>query len=103
MAKTKLGSASRYGARYSTPLKQIVRDIEEIQKKKQVCPVCGRKSLKRKGNSIWECSKCGAVIAGGAYEPTTKVGEAVRKIVSRQKPVTLEEVEKVEELEEEAV
>ena len=100
MAKKKLGSAKRFGARYSTPLKQIVRDIEKVQKSKQICPVCGRKSLRRKGNSIWVCSKCGAKIAGGAYEPVTKTGEAVRKIVSRQKPA-LEEVKEIEEVIEE--
>ena len=29
---TKLGSASRYGSRYGTPLKQTVSKIEEVQK-----------------------------------------------------------------------
>lgn len=81
---TKLGSASRFGPRYSTSLKEVVRDIEVAQKTKQVCPQCGRKALKRKGYAKWECSKCGAVMAGGAYEPKTAVGGLVEKIVSRQ-------------------
>lgn len=84
MAKsTKLKSTSRFGSRYSTPLKNVVRDIEEVQKKKQQCPQCGKVSLKRKGYSRWECSKCGAVIAGGSYVPKTEVGGLVQKIVSR--------------------
>jgi len=81
--KTKLGSASRFGARYSTPLKEFVRDIEKVQKKAQNCPECGRKSLKRKSYSIWECGKCGARIAGGAYEPRTALGEISELIVRK--------------------
>ena len=93
MAKgKKLGSAARFGSRYSTPLKQVVRDIEKTQKTKQVCPQCGRKSLRRKGYSKWECSKCGSLIAGGAYEPKTAVGGLVEKIVKR----TVPEEEKLE-------
>ena len=79
MAKTKLGSASRYGARYSTPLKQVVRDIEKKQKTAQVCPQCGRKSLKRKSYSVWQCSKCGTKLADGAYVPQTDVGKIVER------------------------
>ena len=92
--KTKLGSASRFGARYSTPLKQVVRDIEKTQKTKQICPQCGRNSLRRKGYSKWACSKCKTEIAGGAYEPKTAVGDLVEKIVKRTK--SKEEIEKIE-------
>jgi large subunit ribosomal protein L37Ae len=89
---TKLKSASRYGARYSTPLKQVVMKIEQIQKSKQICPQCKRKSLKRRGYSLWICSKCGAKIAGGAYEPQTGVGQLVERIV--RKGETIEEASK---------
>ena len=96
MAKTtKLGSTSRYGPRYSTPLKNVVRDIEEVQKKKQTCPQCGKVSLKRKGYSRWECSKCQAIIAGGAYVPRTEVGGLVHKIVSRS--ISMDELKKIEQ------
>jgi len=80
---TKLGSASRFGSRYGTPLKQEVRDIEKIQKTAQLCPQCGRKSLKRKGYARWVCSKCGAVMAGGAYYPQTDVGAVVERIINK--------------------
>lgn len=93
--KTKLGSASRFGARYSTPLKEVVRDVEKTQKSKQTCPQCGRKSLKRRGYSKWQCSKCGAMLAGGAYEPKTAVGDLVEKIVKRK--VSKEELKKITE------
>ncbi len=97
MAETKLGSASRYGARYSSPLKKEVKEIEEIQRKKQVCPKCGRKSLKRKGYAIWGCSKCGAEVAGGAYKPKTDSGVEAKRIVEKEGIGK----EKVEELKEE--
>jgi large subunit ribosomal protein L37Ae len=80
---TKLGSASRYGSRYGTPLKQIVNKIEKIQKTAQICPQCGRKSLKRKGYAKWVCGKCGAQIAGGAYSPQTEVGAIVERIIRK--------------------
>ena len=98
--KTKLKSASRYGSRYSTPLKQIVRDIEIDQKSKQKCPQCGRKSLKRKGYSIWECSKCKTKMVGGAYKPQTSVGQISERIVKKQIKKSIEE-EPEEELEDE--
>ena len=81
--KTKLKSASRFKSRYSSPLKKIVRDIENQQRSKQKCPQCGRKALKRKGYSLWVCTKCGAVIAGGAYEPKTAVGKITERIIKK--------------------
>ena len=86
--KTKLKSASRFKSRYSSPLKQVVRDIEKQQKSKQKCPQCGRKALKRKGYSLWVCSKCGAVIAGGAYEPQTAVGKITERIIKKTTALT---------------
>jgi large subunit ribosomal protein L37Ae len=83
MTRTKLGSASRFGSRYGSPLKKKVRDIEKVQKRAQECPQCGRRSLKRKGYARWECKKCGAVMAGGAYSPQTGVGTIARRIVER--------------------
>jgi len=97
MAKTKLGAASRYGPRYGSPLKKKVKQIEEIQRKKQECPQCNRKSLKRKGYGIWECSKCKTKIAGGAYKPVTSDGREVRRIVRRKEKAK----EKAEELQSE--
>ncbi|MBS3060846.1 MAG: 50S ribosomal protein L37ae [DPANN group archaeon] len=81
--KTKLGSASRYGPRYGSPLKHQVRKIEEVQRRPQQCPQCGRKSLHRQSNSVWACRKCNAVTAGGAYAPTTTIGIAAKRIVTK--------------------
>ncbi len=103
MSKTKLGPASRYGARYSSPLKKKVKDIEEIQRNKQTCPKCGRKSLKREEYAIWRCSKCNAEVAGGAYKPRTDSGIEAQRIVQKEakrkerKEELKEEVEESEE------
>lgn len=96
MSKTKLGPASRYGARYSSALKKKVKSIEEIQRKKQICPQCGRESLKRTSYAIWECTKCEAKFTGGAYKPRTKSGLEAQRIVEKEKV----RQEKAEELKE---
>lgn len=80
---TKLKSASRYGPRYGAPLKKIVAEIEGVQKKAQVCPRCGRKSLKRRGYARWECTKCRATVAGGAYAPKTEMGAIAERIIRK--------------------
>jgi len=100
---TKLGSASRFGSRYGTPLKQEVRDIERTQKTAQICPQCGRKALKRKGYAKWACSKCGALIAGGAYYPQTDVGAIVERIIKKGEKyeAIMKEAEKKKKKEEE--
>lgn len=99
---TKLRSASRYGARYGTPLKKIVADIEEVQKKAQICPRCGRKSLKRHGYARWECRKCKAIVAGGAYAPQTDMGSIAERIIKKGEKyeVVIKEIEKKKEKEE---
>jgi len=60
---------ARYGPRYGTKTKKIIANIESKQKKKQTCPYCERKTLKRKAPGIWYCKKCKVKFAGGAYFP----------------------------------
>ncbi len=54
-------------------------------KQKHVCPVCGRKAVRRISTGIWQCQKCGATFAGGAYLPTTPAGGKVAKRVTASK------------------
>ena len=100
---TKLGSASRFGSRYGTPLKQEIRDVERIQKTAQICPQCGRKALKRKGYAKWTCSKCGTQMAGGAYYPQTDVGAIVERILKKGEKyeAVVKDLEKIKEKEKE--
>ena len=100
--KGKLGSAARYGARYSSVLKQKVNKIEKIEKTAQICPQCGRKSFVKKSYALWECTKCNSKMAGGAYTPRTLIGLTADKIVSGR--LTREESQAiVENLEKEKV
>lgn len=83
MAK-KLGSVARFGARYGRKLKKVVKDIELLQHKKHTCPYCERDSLKRLSAGIWICKKCNSKFAGGAYTPTSAIGEEVAKLAERK-------------------
>jgi len=69
----KAGSAARFGPRYGTRTKKILLQIERLQKQKQECPFCERKSLKRVAAGIWKCKKCGKKFAGAAYFPRSKI------------------------------
>jgi len=77
----KVGSTGRFQARYGVKSKTRIRNVEIHQKSKHACPSCGYKKVKRKDTSIWQCKKCGAKYAGGAYMPTTEAGENVEKIL----------------------
>ena len=70
MARTKkVGSAGRFGPRYGLKIRRRILKIEQKQRKKHECPSCSKKALKRIACGIWQCKKCGAKFAGGAYTP----------------------------------
>jgi large subunit ribosomal protein L37Ae len=70
---SKVGTTGRFGPRYGTRTKKVVAAIEKEQKKRQTCPYCERKSLKRVASGIWHCKKCGKKFSGGAYFPKTTI------------------------------
>lgn len=67
--------------RYGAKLRTLCDAAQKAKTEKYVCPKCGKKNVKRKGNSLWECRSCGARIAGGAYTLTTPVGEVAGRII----------------------
>ncbi len=73
----KVGSTGRFGPRYGTRTKKVIREIEKIQRKRHLCPKCERYALKREAAGIWVCKKCGAKIAGGAYFPRSPTAEKI--------------------------
>ncbi len=84
MGKTKkVGSTGRYGTRYGSTIRKRVRQLEEKSKAVYKCPVCNMKTLKRAGLGIWECTKCGEKLAGGAWEPYTSAGRSITRRVTR--------------------
>jgi len=68
----KVGISGKYGSKYGRKLRLMFNKIENLQRAKYVCPSCKAKKLRRTSAGIWECKKCGAKIAGGAYKPSTK-------------------------------
>jgi len=73
MGRTKkVGSAGRFGPRYGRRIRLSVKEVEAKQKKAHRCPMCKKLSLQRISAGIWECKKCGAKFAGGAYTPRTE-------------------------------
>jgi large subunit ribosomal protein L37Ae len=66
---SKLGSASRFKARYGSSLKKIFAKIESKYKNKKLkCPHCHKLGVKRLAAGIWNCTKCNTKFAGRAYE-----------------------------------
>ncbi|OFV67502.1 50S ribosomal protein L37ae [Methanosarcinales archaeon] len=76
-------SAGRFGARYGRKIRKLVADVEEQMRAPYNCPSCNKQFVSRVGTGIWKCSKCGLIFTGGAYVPTTPVGESVFKAIKR--------------------
>jgi large subunit ribosomal protein L37Ae len=67
--KKKIGSAGRFGVRYGKRIRNLVSEIEKMQKQKHICPKCDMPYVRRVAAGIWECKKCGVKFAGRAYKP----------------------------------
>jgi len=68
MTKTKkVGAAGRLRAGYGKSVRGRITEVEAKQRKKQTCPFCKCKALKRTSKGIWNCSKCGKRFASNAY------------------------------------
>ncbi|MCW4012207.1 MAG: 50S ribosomal protein L37ae [Candidatus Bathyarchaeota archaeon] len=79
MAKNKrknIGLRGRGGATLRKRYGRIMTSLHTYHK----CPSCASPSVKRESVGLWECRKCGHKFAGGAYTPSTKVGQASRRI-----------------------
>ncbi len=65
LKKTK--AAGRFGVRAGTNVRSRLNQVEAVQRKKQVCPHCGKSGVKREAAGIWHCFKCNRIFAGHAY------------------------------------
>ncbi|WP_309493116.1 50S ribosomal protein L37ae [Candidatus Hecatella orcuttiae] len=80
MGRTKkVGIVGRFGARGGSSLRKARAKIEEEAKSIYECPQCLRRAVKKFSVGVWKCSRCGFTFAGGAYKPSTKLGETVKK------------------------
>lgn len=55
-------------AGYGKSIRKMLVEVEKKSKKTYKCPSCSRIAVKRHSNGIWECTKCGAKFASGAFE-----------------------------------
>jgi large subunit ribosomal protein L37Ae len=75
----KIGPTRGFGARYgATVRKRYIAAVSGL-KKAHGCPQCGSTSVRRQSVGVWKCGKCDAVFTGGAYTPTTKLGEIAKR------------------------
>jgi len=75
----KVKSVGRFQARYGVRARSRVRNIETHQHAKHKCPSCGHLKVRRTETSIWQCKKCGAKFAGGAYSFRTEASQTIDK------------------------
>jgi large subunit ribosomal protein L37Ae len=79
----KVGITGKYGTRYGSTLRKLVRKIEVSQHSSYRCVFCGKDNVKRTCVGIWECKSCRKVIAGGAYTLSTASAITVRSTIGR--------------------
>jgi len=81
----KAGITGKYGTRYGSSLRKVIKKIEISQHAKYECPFCGKVSVKRSCVGIWDCKACKKRMAGGAYVLSTPAAADVRTTLTRVK------------------
>lgn len=100
----KVGITGKYGTRYGQKLRKQVKAIEILQRKKTICPFCGKTSIKRAAVGIWKCRACKRAIAGGAWEFITNAATTAKTTIQRlKKNLDIKKAPEVIEEEEETV
>ena len=68
MVESKVGSAGRFGPRGAGKKnRDIIRDIEKLERQRSVCPRCDMPYVRRESKGIFKCEKCGNKFTGKAY------------------------------------
>jgi large subunit ribosomal protein L37Ae len=78
-----VGICGKYGMKYGASLRKTIKKIEISQRKKYVCPFCGKMAVRRTVVGVWTCLKCHKSTTGGAYTPTTPTALAARAAIKR--------------------
>lgn len=73
MPRSKQKTLGWLKARYGATVRARYTTIWLQAHSRYRCPKCMFRSLERVSIGIWRCRKCGLTIAGGAYQPTTKI------------------------------
>lgn len=75
----KVGPSGSFGARYGTVARKRYSTIMTELRAPHECPQCHIAAVKRLSVGIWFCEQCGFKFAGGAYAPTTKLGQIAER------------------------
>jgi len=75
----KVGPAGSLGTRYGTVARKQYATIMSSLRAKHECPECHIAAVRRLSVGIWLCGHCGFKFAGGAYVPSTKLGEVAAR------------------------
>ena len=70
---------ANFSIRYGARIRKRAASVKSQKSARYKCEACGRMTVKRVGTSVWECSHCGRVYAGGAYTMTTPPGEMAKR------------------------
>jgi large subunit ribosomal protein L37Ae len=81
----KVGVTGKYGTRYGSSIRKIVKKFELQQRAKYVCPACGKSQVRRTASGIWGCKGCKVTFAGGAFEFATSVATTAKVTMNRLK------------------
>jgi large subunit ribosomal protein L37Ae len=79
MKVKKVGPAGSFGSRYGTTPRRRYAEVVSGMRVPHECPRCHVRAVKRLTVGVWNCRKCGVKFAGGAYLPTTKLGEISKR------------------------
>lgn len=80
MPKKKKSFGLRLRTRGGMTVRKRWTRITDALRRRHKCPRCVSGSVTRDSVGVWECAKCGYRFAGGAYQPSTKTGEASKRV-----------------------
>ena len=86
MSTKKRKTGHGLGPRYGRTVRKRRAEIEAELRKRHRCQKCGAKAVKRVSVGVWKCLKCGVTFSGGAYSPSTKIGELAKRSVETVTP-----------------
>ena len=76
---------SNRNVRYGAELRKRADSVDTARRSCFTCSACGKKKVKRKGNSLWACKSCGAIFAGGTYSLSTPSGDVAARLIAEYK------------------
>lgn len=79
MKVKKVGPAGSFGPKYGTVARRRYAEVVSEMRIPHECPSCHVRAVRRLAVGIWTCRKCGVKFSGGAYLPSTKLGDISKR------------------------